>query len=213
MLQGRPDGIRSTPLSCIPCGRGNSIVREFGEHPIENRAERLLRGLAFAIDAGRVRTSEGTVVYCTQSLTWPADFLKSKSGYVTDAKFSKLGRAVRLDLDGRVFDDFAMFVHIQNNRIYGGQSIAAPNAKMDDGYFDLFYVRKVGKSDFKAIIKGMQTGQHLSHPAVVHQRVQRVGIYNLALDQQPGLVAVDGELVGPDPVTLEVVPGATWLCV
>jgi diacylglycerol kinase (ATP) len=80
----------------------------------------------------------------------------------------------------------------------------APDARPDDGLFDVIMIGDVGKVDFLTTAPKLYKGKHVSHPKIEVVRTARVEVD--ARERLP--IELEGEQVGTTPVTFEVVPGA-----
>lgn len=109
-----------------------------------------------------------------------------------------------IEVDGDLLGGRAMLCALANARSYGGGMNIAPTADLSDGFLDLVFVGEVGKADFLKTFPKVFKGTHLSHPQVEHRRFQRLTI----VSHPPAPFLVDGELLAPGPVTVNVVPGA-----
>src|ERR1700761_2054063 len=119
-------------------------------------------------------------------------------------------RTVRIRIDGD-FDEIANIstVAIANGVFFGGGMKVAPNAKPDDGYFDVVIMGGTPKHRVAADMKLIYTGDHLSNPAVRVVRGQKIVAVPVAETRgKPVLIEVDGENVGRLPATFEILPRA-----
>ena len=93
---------------------------------------------------------------------------------------------------------------IANGRFVAGGTPVAPQASIDDGLLDLVLVPERPMGEIAAMVAQMLLGKHLASDAVVFRRAAKVYI-----DSTPGMwFNVDGELVGNEPATFEVLPRA-----
>jgi len=105
------------------------------------------------------------------------------------------------------------YVIVANGVWHGGGMMLAPDARPDDGQFDVVFIGDVGKVDFLTTAPKIYKGKHVAHPKVDVVRSARVEVD--AAEHLP--IEVEGEQVGTTPATVEVVPGAlrvrvpTWL--
>ena len=99
-----------------------------------------------------------------------------------------------------------MFVTAANVTSFGGGMKIAPHARMDDGLFDLVFVRRVGKIRLLRIFPKVYSGRHLGEPEVTVVRTRRVA---LSLDRPMELYG-DGEpllpLAAGETLVAEIVP-------
>ena len=100
---------------------------------------------------------------------------------------------------GRMHD-----VIVANGVWHGGGMMLAPEAKSDDGLFDVVFIGDVGKVDFLTTAPKIYKGKHVAHPKVEVVRSAHVDVD--ASEHLP--IEVEGEQVGTTPAAFEVVPGA-----
>jgi diacylglycerol kinase (ATP) len=101
--------------------------------------------------------------------------------------------------EGRLHD-----VIVANGRFHGGGMKLAPDARQDDGLFDVVTIGDVDKLDFVTTAPKLYSGRYLSHPRVEHLRSSRVAVSAA----EPLPLEVDGEPIGTTPARFEVVPAA-----
>ncbi|HEY1960963.1 MAG TPA: hypothetical protein VGG69_00975, partial [Rhizomicrobium sp.] len=118
-------------------------------------------------------------------------------------------RTVRLHLDTG-FDEIASVstVAIANGQYFGGGMRVAPDAKPDDGLFDIVIMGTAPKGQSVAELKLLYTGEHVTRPHVQVLRGRKVVAAPVAENRgQPVLIELDGESVGRLPATFEILPG------
>jgi diacylglycerol kinase (ATP) len=119
-------------------------------------------------------------------------------------------RTIRIRVDGE-FDEIATIstVAVANGAYFGGGMRVAPNAKPDDGLFDVIIMGGTSKSRAAADMKLIYTGEHLNNPAVTALRGAKVVAVPVAETRgRPVLIEVDGESAGRLPATFEIYPRA-----
>jgi diacylglycerol kinase (ATP) len=119
-------------------------------------------------------------------------------------------RIVRIRVDGD-FDEIASIstVAVANGQYFGGGMRVAPNARTDDGLFDVIVMGGQPKSRAMADMKLIYTGEHLKNPAVRALRGRKVVAVPVAETRGlPVLIEVDGESAGRLPATFEILPRA-----
>lgn len=216
--------VAGTPiaLGLVPSGTGNDMARALGlPHDDAEAATRLLVSALDreprVIDAGRVETSEGGAVWFAGTasvgfdavvneranrLRWP----KGPQRY-TVALLIELIRlkhlSYRLVLDGVEQRVAGTLVSIGNGTSIGGGMLIAPDARLDDGLFDVVVVERLTRLQFLRIFPRVYKGTHLGDHRVHVHRAARVHV------EADGVVGyADGERVGALPADLEIVPGA-----
>jgi len=95
-------------------------------------------------------------------------------------------------------------VVVANGRyVAGGRSIA-PEALIDDGLLDVILIPERPATELALVVAQIALGSHLSSGAIIHRRAKK-----LTVNSKPGMwFNVDGELVGNEPATFEIVPRA-----
>ncbi|MCX5999518.1 MAG: hypothetical protein NTU41_08010 [Chloroflexi bacterium] len=93
---------------------------------------------------------------------------------------------------------------IANGRYFGRGFLAAPDAKMDDGLFDIVNIGDFGTVEAVWHMPKLRRGTHLSLDKVSHFRGRRVAMTT----DEDVLLEMDGDLVGKLPATFEVLPAA-----
>lgn len=101
-------------------------------------------------------------------------------------------------------------VDICNNRYFGGGMLVAPDARIDDGVFDVVVIRAAGRMKLIRAFPKIYSGRHLHDPLVRVERTNELHVGIPAGASAEGLV-LDGELVGQTPASFQVLPGA--ICV
>lgn len=108
-------------------------------------------------------------------------------------------------VDGETICDEPITVVVAGNgRFFGGGMCVAPNAVIDDGYFDIIILRDLSKLDLLMNLPKVYGGKHLGHPRISSMRGKRIEI----ISGENALLDIDGEQPGYAPVDIELLPGA-----
>jgi diacylglycerol kinase (ATP) len=215
------------PLGIIPSGTGNDMARGLGipHDNTEAAIEVLTRALQAGprtIDAGRISyvddaTGQKAQRWFLCALSAGFDAIvnerannmrnpKGPSRYIIALmiELAKLKRIpYRLTLDGRVIETEGSLVSLGNSISLGGGMKITPDAKLDDGLFDVLIVKPLGRAAFLRIFPRVFQGTHVTDARVTIERARHVRI------EATGLTAyADGERIGPLPIDVEAVPGA-----
>ena len=95
-------------------------------------------------------------------------------------------------------------VIVANGQWHGGGMKLAPDAKPDDGLFDVVLIGDVTKLDFVTTAPKLYSGRHVTHP-----RVEVLRSATVTVDAaEPLPIELEGEQVGTTPARFEIVPGA-----
>jgi len=108
-----------------------------------------------------------------------------------------------IEVDGVRHSARAMLVAVANGPSYGGGMMVCPDARFDDGLFDVLIVNEISTLEFLKVFPKVFSGRHVSHPAVQILRGRQVRL------EAAGIVSyADGERFAPLPMTAQIVPGA-----
>ena len=112
---------------------------------------------------------------------------------------------ITFSVDGKmeqeaIINDFI----IANGRYFGGGLKPAPDARMDDGLFDIVTLGDIGFVESLLNLPRLKRGTHLTHPKTRFCRGKRV----VARANKSVLVEADGEVVGYLPATFDIISRA-----
>ncbi len=97
--------------------------------------------------------------------------------------------------------------NVANARYYGGAMKIAPDAKLDDGYFDVITIGDASAFRILANSPRLYFGAHLRMSEVSHSLAKQI-VARAAIKDEHLAVELDGELVGRLPVTFQILPRA-----
>ena len=219
---------RNPELATIPIGTGMDFVRT---HRIPTRFEQAVRvareGTAVPVDVGRVSFRgwdggrEERCVANVGSVGMSAAVARRVNGMSKWAGgratfYTALVRVflewenttVTVELDDGVRREGRMHdVIVANGQYHGGAMWLAPEARPDDGLFDVVVIGDITKLDFVTTSPKIYRGTYLAHPKVELLRSRAVAVD--AAERLP--IELDGEQVGTTPARFEVVPAALRL--
>lgn len=217
-------------LGIIPAGTGGDLIRTLGipRDPLA-AAERLLNGGSRQLDVGRVALVDaegharvrhflniaeaglgGAVVdRINRSSKALGGFLTFLEGTLhAFATYQPATMQVALDdqppMEGRAWN-----VVIGNGRYFGGGMRILPDARPDDGLFDVMVVGDVPRSALFRNVAAIYRGTHLSQPGVTFARAREVRVSG----DRPLLLDLDGESPGTTDAHFSIMPGVLRLSV
>ncbi len=102
---------------------------------------------------------------------------------------------------------------ICNGRTYGGGFCAGPEAQPDDGWLDVFIVRKVGRLTIAKLLSMYKSGKHFQNgqlvraaePYFIYRRAKQVSL-RAADGRGPIVATADGECAPKEQITVQVQP-------
>ncbi|HNQ06380.1 MAG TPA: YegS/Rv2252/BmrU family lipid kinase [Tetrasphaera sp.] len=206
------------PLLIAALGTGNDIAANL-RIPVRDELATLAlldAGTTRTVDLGHVLDDQarpwfGGVLYAgfdavvndrANRWRWPRGQMRYNLAVVRELPtFRPIPYAITVD--GTRVETEAMLVLVANATSYGGGMQVAPQARMDDGLFDVMYLNHVSRAEFLRVFPKVFSGAHVDHPAVHLIRGRRVDL------EAHGITAwADGEPLRPVPLTAEIVPDA-----
>jgi len=82
----------------------------------------------------------------------------------------------KIEFDGQVVDEDIMLFLISNTNSVGGFEKLAPDAKINDGYFDLLILRKTNLAEFIRIATLAVRGAHLDDENVIYKQAKHIKV-------------------------------------
>jgi diacylglycerol kinase family enzyme len=96
---------------------------------------------------------------------------------------------------------------VANARYFGGGMKIAPDAKLDDGRFDIITIGDLSAMQILGNAPKLYFGKHLSMQQVQHTQARRLTARPADVETEIA-IEVDGELPGRLPATFEILQGA-----
>jgi YegS/Rv2252/BmrU family lipid kinase len=214
----------STELATIPLGTGMDFVRTYGiPTQFDDAVRNALEGATKTIDVGRVTYREwsgadgeryvanvgsvGMSAAVAQRANGMSKALGGKATFfyaLARVFFEWDNTVVSVQLDDTDREARMHDVIVANGQWHGGAMLLAPEAKPDDGLFDVVLIGDVTKRDFVTTAPKIYKGTYLAHPKVELLRSRTVAVS--APEHLP--IELDGEQVGTTPARFEIVPAA-----
>jgi diacylglycerol kinase (ATP) len=210
-------------LGVLPAGGGNDFSMALGlpSHPLA-AARVLLNGQPRSVDLLRARTVDsrerlyvggggvGLDVDASRYAAGPYRRIPGRLRYVVSAvrawrEFGPL--QVRVEFPGGEHPDIearVLLAGVLNAPTYGAGLRVAPEARLDDGWLNVTLVKTLSALQVFALVPGLLKNGTLPATYLQQKRARKV----LLRTDRPCLFHGDGEILGPAPVEIEVVPGA-----
>jgi diacylglycerol kinase (ATP) len=214
LMAAAGDGVAGT-LGVLPIGSGSDFAHTVGVPPdLQAACHRLANGTERVVDLGWLAVDGGTPRWFDNTVGIGFD------GVVTleALKFKRLrGMALYLPVvlktvfvafkapqvsiryDDQELDMTALMVVVCNGPREGGGFFVAPEARPDDGLFDLCVADEVGKLGMLRLIPHFMQGTHIHQPTVTMARARRVTITS----PDPLVAHADGEMLCTAGHTIE----------
>lgn len=220
-------------LGILPSGTGGDFRRTLNMSNTAREAAKGLRsGTTKTIDVGKVTffdheniqtsryflnvssfglsASINERVKTNNSLGWlPGDILRGKAKFALSTLqevFDSDATTVRVRIDGgdeKLLNTINFCV--ANSRFFGGGMKIAPDAKLDDGFFDVVNIGNIKTAKILLNAFRLYDGSHLSLSEVKHKNAKRIEV-RPANEKETIYLETDGELPGRLPAVYELIP-------
>lgn len=214
-----------TSLGIVPSGTGCDLIKSLNvPRSLSHALRTLTQAPSSLIDVGRVKFLNNDGILTERLFLNVADFgiggevvknvtesrmRRKASSYLkcllsTVINFSH--KKIRITVDGRPLDlDEYMIGAVSNGRVFGKGMKIAPEAKIDDGFFDFILVKGMKLFEFFRNVWRIYAGTHLSHPKIFSFRGKKITA-EPADTFEPVLLELDGEQLGLLPAEFELIP-------
>ena len=217
-------GRENVELAVIARGTGWDFVRTYGiPRKTADAVQVALAGETRTIDLGRVAyrrwagsdaeahfaniASAGMSGAIAKRANETTKALGGKASYLwaTLAVFASWrNNEVRVSVDAEMRRGRMHDVVVANGRYFGGGMMMCPEARPDDGLFDVVLIGDLTKRDLLVTLPKTYRGKHLPHPKAELLR----GAVVTVDAESPLPIQLDGEQPGTTPVRFDVVPKA-----
>lgn len=218
-------GFENAAVGCLPYGSGNDFLRTFGTKEEFLDLDAQLAGGPVAIDL--MQTSLGlSATICAAGLDAQVAYgipkfrriplCGGEAAYalsIVEQLCGHIGRRVEYTIDGETLTVDCLMCAVCNGRTYGGGFRAAPEAQPDDGWLDVYIIRKVSRLTIAKLLGMYKNGGHFrngqlvraAEPYFIYRRAKQVSLR--AVDGRGPIVATaDGECVPKEQITVQVQP-------
>ena len=218
-------GFANAAVGCLPFGSGNDFLRTFGTREEFLDLDAQLAGGAVPIDL--MQTSLGlSATICAAGLDAQVAYgipkfrriplCGGEAAYllsIVEQLCGHLGRKVEYSIDGESFTADCLMCAVCNGRTYGGGFIAAPEAQPDDGWLDVYVIRRVSRLTIAKLLGMYKSGRHFAggrivdavKPYFIYRRARQVTL-RAADGRGPIVATADGECAPCEEVTVRLQP-------
>jgi diacylglycerol kinase (ATP) len=219
VVNGLANHFERVVLGVLPVGTGNDFARSIGmPTEIDAAVDLLLSQQTRPLDV--VRVSSDALRYfinvsaggfsglvdekLTEELkrSWgPLAYLRSAAEALPD--LTDYHTLLSFD-DGEQHEIRTYNIVVANARYVAGGIPIAPQARIDDGLVDVLVVPAASMPQLALLVPQILLGQHLDSNLIIFRRARKVRV-----ESRPGMwFNADGELVGNQPASFEVLPKA-----
>jgi diacylglycerol kinase (ATP) len=204
---------REIPLGVIPCGTGNDFARSIRVHRLSltQQLDLIAQSKIHAIDLGRVDQTwfaailssgfDALVNERANVMRWPKGRMRYNIAMI-EKILALRTHSYRMRLDEEFIDVEATLITVANGPSYGGGMKVCPDAKLNDGLFDVMVLGKVSRIELLKVFPKVYSGRHVGHPAITFYRCRDVEIIG------SGSSFADGEPISILPLSAQCVSNA-----
>lgn len=214
VINGMADKPERPPLGIIPLGTTNDFARALGiPRNWEDACSIITRQTTRVIDLGQSNekyfiniAGGGSLTELTYEVPSKLKTIIGQLAYYMKGleKMTRLRPTeLRIELEGHgVYHEEFMLFLITNTNSVGGFEKLAPEAKIDDGLFDVIMLKRCNLVEFVRVASMALRGEHINDPLVIHKQTNRVTVTSPDVVQ----LNLDGEFGGLLPATFRVLP-------
>src|SRR5690625_2689255 len=206
VVQGIAEADYRPKLGVIPAGTTNDFARALSiPRDTQKAVDIILKNNVKALDIGKVNehyfiniAGGGDLTELTYDVPIK---LKSALGqlayYIKGIEMLPSLKPVPtvIEYDNQVFEGDIMLFLVANTNSVGGFEKLAPDALIDDGYFDLIILKKTNLGEFLRIATAGIRGTHIEDENIIYTQAKRIKI----TPKEKMLLNVDGEYGGELP--------------
>ncbi len=208
-------------LGVVPIGTGNDFARGAGlpADPLR-AAETVISGSIQKIDLGLI--NEKRYFINIAGIGFDAEVARAVNEYpkvlggtlpylagILKTLWSFSPALMRVKIDLRELRQKVFLLAVANATTYGGGLKICPDARIDDGLFDICVAGEIGRLEIPVLLPKIYQGGHRHHPKVKILRARQIEVH------PSRLVAIhaDGELIESQRFYCEIVPRAIDLII
>lgn len=218
-------GYANAAVGCLPFGSGNDFLRTYGTREEFNDLDAQLAGSEVDIDLMQTDLGLSATIcaagldaqvaygipqfrripFCGGEMAYALSIVKQLCGHI--------GRNVTFTIDGEELTVDCLMCAVCNGRTYGGGFYAAPEAQPDDGWLDVFIIRRVSRLTIARLLGMYKSGRHFRNgelteqakPYFLYRRAKCVSL-RPADGRGPIVATADGECAPCDAITAQLKP-------
>lgn len=218
-------GYANAAVGCLPFGSGNDFLRTYGTREEFNDLDAQLAGSEVDIDLMQTDLGLSATIcaagldaqvaygipqfrripFCGGEMAYALSIVKQLCGHI--------GRNVTFTIDGEELTVDCLMCAVCNGRTYGGGFYAAPEAQPDDGWLDVFIIRRVSRLTIARLLGMYKSGRHFRNgelteqakPYFIYRRAKCVSL-RPADGRGPIVATADGECAPCGAITAQLKP-------
>jgi len=208
-------------LGVLPLGSVMNVARMLGiPRDLEGAAKVITSGPVARIDAGQARGTAKSRFFLEAAGVGIDAGLFAYANEVDEGNWRSIGpflnflrlyrpRRLEIRLDGKISRFRAMMVTVANGPFVGAALTMAPDAQLDDGFFDVRIFTHFSKAELIQHFVSIVGGRRAYNPKVLARRARVVEVFT----SRPMMAHADSHPLGSTPARFELLPGAVRIAV
>lgn len=208
------------PLGIIPAGSGNDFCRAMDiPTRFDQALERIFKNEQTIIDIGCINTNyfvtvvgvgfDGQVAQTTNRSKYKKALNVIRLGgfsYIIGVlKVLSFYKPTNVDLKinkNKLTFSNVWLIAVANSPFYARGMLICPQAKSNDGVFDICIVQGISRWELLRIFPSVFKGKHITHPSIKMLKANEIEI----LSDSPMIAHGDGEIIAETPIKISVQP-------
>ena len=211
-------------LGILPVGTANNVARSL-QIPtvIEEALDVIANGVEQRMDVGRIGDeyfleAAGVGLFADAITAFGSKELRPYQivralRLVGPLLWNLNARSLQLTLDGARLREQAIMIVVSNTAYLGEGIPIAPDARSDDGLFDVVIVGALRRRELLRFMRSVARRTHLELPKIYHEQARIVEIRRVLPHLRPLSVHADDHIAAHTPIRIEIVPNALQVLV
>ena len=211
-------GLKNINVGFLPGGTGNSFMHDLNGETYKKALKIILNGNTKKIDILKLNFNQQSDEnkYSLNIVGWglasDVNILSDKLRFLGGIRyniaslyyiFNKKIRSARITIDKNINKKKYLFIMCLNTIHTGKGMKAAPNAKIDDGFFDIIIINaKISKLKLLTLLPKLFTGDHIFSKDVEYLQAKHLEIDSDTID----MLNIDGENKYQTPISIDIIP-------
>ncbi|GGP08006.1 diacylglycerol kinase [Oceanobacillus neutriphilus] len=203
IIHGMAEQEHRPKLAILPAGTTNDFARALSiPKDIGKAADIILEGNSMKLDIGKVNehyfiniAGGGKLTELTYDVPSKLKTMIGQLAYYMkgiEMLPSLKAARVKIEYDDQVLEEDIMLFLISNTNSVGGFEKLAPDARLNDGYFDVLILKKTNLAEFIQIATLALRGEHLKSKNIIYTQAKRIKVTN----EEKMQLNIDGEYGG-----------------
>jgi YegS/Rv2252/BmrU family lipid kinase len=211
-------GLNNINIGFLPGGTGNAFMHDLNGETYQKAFEIILKGNTKKIDILKLSFNQllHNNRYSLNIVGWglasDINILSDKLRFLGGIRyniaslyyiFNKKVRSATITIDKVITKKKYLFIMCLNTIHTGKGMKAAPNAKLDDGFFDIIIINaKISKLKLLKLLPKLFTGNHIFSKDVEYLQAKHLEINSDSID----MLNIDGENKYQTPISVDIIP-------